>query len=213
MRKIVGIMVVVMGAMVASVYADAFTNVTTQTEGKTGLKALGEIINGNNSVAETRIAALEAAGVGGTLEPAYLIVGDATSNATGVAMSGDATISDAGAVTIGANKILESMLKAVDTAADEDYLTYESTTGDFEWHSAAETQAKFTEGSYADSTVVSADIKDGVVSVADMASGNGITCTNTSIWQTTGDALITNVFIYSKGICVSWTQNGTSVVP
>lgn len=40
--------------------------------------------------------------------------------------------------TIGADKILESMLKAVNAAVDEDILTYESTTGDFEWHTPAE---------------------------------------------------------------------------
>ena len=31
------------------------------------------------------------------------------------------------------DKVLERMLKAVDTAADEECLTYETTTGDFEW--------------------------------------------------------------------------------
>lgn len=35
--------------------------------------------------------------------------------------------------TIGNDKILESMLKSVNTPTDEYYLTYESTTGDFEW--------------------------------------------------------------------------------
>ena len=34
--------------------------------------------------------------------------------------------------------IVESDLKAVDTAADENILTYESTGGDFEWHTPAE---------------------------------------------------------------------------
>lgn len=35
--------------------------------------------------------------------------------------------------TPGANSITESMLKAVDAAADEECLTYEGTVGDFEW--------------------------------------------------------------------------------
>lgn len=52
---------------------------------------------------------------------------------TFVSMSGDATIVAGGAITIAANAIEESMLKAVDTAADEECLTYETTTGDFEW--------------------------------------------------------------------------------
>jgi hypothetical protein len=50
--------------------------------------------------------------------------------------TGDVT--GAGALTIQADKILEGMLKAVDTAVDEDFLTYEFTTGDFEWHSIAD---------------------------------------------------------------------------
>ena len=39
---------------------------------------------------------------------------------------------------INANAVEESMLKAVDAAVDEDIFTYESTTGDFEWHTKAE---------------------------------------------------------------------------
>lgn len=50
-----------------------------------------------------------------------------------VTMSGDATIAAGGALTIASDAIEESMLKVVDTAADEECLTYESTTGDFEW--------------------------------------------------------------------------------
>lgn len=51
---------------------------------------------------------------------------------TNLALSGD--ISSSGLVTtIGADKILESHLKAVNAAGDEDCLTYEITTGDFEW--------------------------------------------------------------------------------
>lgn len=64
--------------------------------------------------------------------------------------------------------VTEAKLKAVDSATDEDVLTYEETTGDFEWHSVAQIQAKFTEGSYADSTIVSADIKDDTIASADI---------------------------------------------
>ena len=46
---------------------------------------------------------------------------------------GDVTADATGNVTIGSSKILESMLKAVDSATDEECLTYETTTGDFEW--------------------------------------------------------------------------------
>lgn len=37
----------------------------------------------------------------------------------------------------GAGEVTEAMLKAVDTPNDEEYLTYEVTTGDFEWQAAA----------------------------------------------------------------------------
>lgn len=52
-------------------------------------------------------------------------------------MSGDVT-NTAGAMAIGADKITEAKLKAVDAAADEDILTFETTTGDFEWHTVNE---------------------------------------------------------------------------
>jgi hypothetical protein len=57
-----------------------------------------------------------------------------------ITLSGDVSGSGATAITtaIGADKITEAMLKAVDAASDEDILTYEITTGDFEWHSASE---------------------------------------------------------------------------
>lgn len=51
---------------------------------------------------------------------------------TNLALSGDVS-SSALVTTIGADKVLESHLKAVDAAVDEECLTYESTTGDFEW--------------------------------------------------------------------------------
>ena len=99
-------------------------------------------LEANAGDAETRLAAIEATEAGGELAPAYILVGDATTQAVAVAVSGDVTISTAGAVAIGANKVTEAMLKAVDTASDEDFLSYESTTGDFEWHSTADIAGK-----------------------------------------------------------------------
>jgi len=69
-----------------------------------------------------------------TLTSAYIYVGDGSNNPVGVAMSGDIAIDNTGATTIQANAVEESMLKAVDAAVDEQVLTYEATTGDFEWH-------------------------------------------------------------------------------
>ncbi|KKU25837.1 MAG: coiled-coil [Microgenomates group bacterium GW2011_GWC1_46_16] len=42
-----------------------------------------------------------------------------------------------GVTAIGDDKVTEADLKAVDTASDEECLTYETTTGDFEWQSCA----------------------------------------------------------------------------
>lgn len=68
----------------------------------------------------------------GTNTEGTILVGDGT-NFNPVAVSGDLTATSTGAFTIAANAVEESMLKAVDEAADEECFTYESTTGDFEW--------------------------------------------------------------------------------
>ena len=70
-----------------------------------------------------------------SIDTATYITGNQT-----ITLSGDVSGSGTTAITatIGSDKVTEAMLKAVDTAADEDILTYESTTGDFEWHSRAE---------------------------------------------------------------------------
>ncbi len=71
------------------------------------------------------------------------------------------------------NTILEVDLKAVDASADEDILTKEDTTGDFEWHSflqiaAAQTGAVdfggATSTEIANAADVSANITDGMIS-------------------------------------------------
>jgi len=64
---------------------------------------------------------------------ADLIIGSGAGTVGYANMSGDATMSTGGAVTIAADAIEESMLKAVDAAADEECFTFEATTGDFEW--------------------------------------------------------------------------------
>ena len=48
-------------------------------------------------------------------------------------LAGDVSATGLGNTVIGNDKITEAMLKAVDVAADEECLTYESTVGDFEW--------------------------------------------------------------------------------
>jgi hypothetical protein len=64
---------------------------------------------------ENRFKAIEAAGVGGALTDGYMIVGNGSAVATGVAMSGDATLANTGALTIGAGKVTEAQLKVIGT--------------------------------------------------------------------------------------------------
>lgn len=72
------------------------------------------------------------------LTAAYILIGGVGNTATAVDPAGDVEISNAGATSIGADKVTEAMLRAVNAATDEDILTYESTTGDFEWHTPSE---------------------------------------------------------------------------
>jgi len=58
-----------------------------------------------------------------------------TGKTTNATHTGDVT--GATELTIGAGKVLESHLKCINEPTDEYYLTYEETTGDFEWQTAA----------------------------------------------------------------------------
>lgn len=78
-------------------------------------------------------------------------------------------------------------LKPVDSPTDEDVLTYESTTGDWEFHSADEIAGKFTEGALANSIIVTADIKDGEIVNADISASAGIVSTKLA---TSGDGAV-----------------------
>ena len=133
----------------------------------------------------------------------------------GTAVTGSAAEINAAVAATSASGITEEMLKAVDSASDEDFLSYESTTGDFEWHSAAEIQAKFTEGSYADSTVVSADIKDGDIVNADVSasagivvsklgtSGRGTTNNAAPVTETVGEVCRTSLAVSSNRMAIA----------
>mgnify|MGYP000921059859 CR=1 FL=1 len=68
-----------------------------------------------------------------SLSDGRIWIGDNTGTAQENAVSGDITITNAGVTAIGNDKVVEADLKAVDSASDEECLTYETTTGDFEW--------------------------------------------------------------------------------
>ena len=61
----------------------------------------------------------------------YLLMADGT-NYNPTSAAGDVGV-ESGSFVINADAVEEYMLKAVDAAADEECLTYETTTGDFEW--------------------------------------------------------------------------------
>lgn len=73
-----------------------------------------------------------------------------------ITMSGDITIADGGATSIGDNKVVEADLKAVDSASDEECLTYETTTGDFEWQECGTGSSATTTWQFATSTATAA---------------------------------------------------------
>lgn len=100
-------------------------------------------------------------------------------------IAGDVSGTGLTAVAIGADKVTEAMLKAVDSASDEDLLTYETTTGDFEWHTCAEITG-------------SADLCDG--SDATGAGAGGATTINT-----VGDAEADGA-IYMGAFSNVWTS-------
>lgn len=86
-------------------------------------------------------------------------IGTAADTVVYAALSGDVTMTNAGVVSIGNDKVVEADLKAVDAASDEDILTYESTTGDFEWHTISEMIALMSAGALPNDSVVEADLK------------------------------------------------------
>ena len=80
---------------------------------------------------------------------------DATSEATlesALDIAGDVSSTGMATTVIGSDKILESMLKSVNAATDEYVLTYESTTGDFEWEDNTYDSANFTGTNWTDLT-------------------------------------------------------------
>jgi len=114
-----------------------------------GWTFLGGWESNSGSTSETNTLETTITGIADT----EIFIGDGVDSGTFAVMSGDATMANTGAVTIGNDKILEAMLKSVNAATDEYCLTYESTTGDFEWEACgtgtpggATTQVQFNDG-------------------------------------------------------------------
>ena len=71
-------------------------------------------------------------------------IGDFDTNYVQFTNAGVMTFVGSGDIDLPANSVDEVDLKAVDAAIDEDIFTYESTTGDFEWHTIAQMLALTT---------------------------------------------------------------------
>jgi hypothetical protein len=75
-----------------------------------------------------------------------LLIADGT-NFNPTAVTGDISITGAGVTAIGADKVTEAMLKSVNAPTDEYCLTYETTTGDFEWQACGGGPTVYNAGS------------------------------------------------------------------
>lgn len=101
-----------------------------------------------------------------------------------ITLSGDISGSGATSITttIGSDKVLESMLKAVDSPTDEECLTYEATGGDFEWQTCGS------------------------------GGGGGITVGTTTITSgTSGRIAFNNAGVYGEDSAFNWDNTSKSL--
>jgi len=122
----------------AVIHSDNYTDTNTTYTGGTGLTLTGTDFDVDTSQNIATLSNLTGNGFvktsGGTgalsIDTSTYLTGNET-----VTLSGDVGGSGATSITttIGADKILETMLKSVNEPTDEYALTYEATTGDFEW--------------------------------------------------------------------------------
>ena len=113
------------GSLTVAAGTSTTSIINSNTSGQTGVTLTAA---GINSISETgNVITLTATEVdGSTTNEIQTLTGDVTS-------TGTTTLT----TTIGNDKITEAMLKAINSPTDEYALTYESTTGDFEWQAAA----------------------------------------------------------------------------
>jgi len=133
-----------------NINAGNYTDTDTTYLGGTGLTLTGTTFSVDTSQNISTLSNLTTNGFvktsGGTgalsIDTSTYLTGNET-----ITLSGDISGSGATSITttIGADKILESMLKSVNAPTDEYVLTYESTTGDFEWQVGGAGGSLFTD--------------------------------------------------------------------
>ncbi len=126
-----------------------------------------------------------------------------------ITLTGDVTGSGTGsfATTIGADKILESHLKSVNAATDEYCLTYEFTTGDFEWQVCG---ASTWNGLSNPTGTQSLTFDDGELNAWTVNSDTETFHTITANSLTTGKVLAISSTSLTTGSLVDLQSNGTA---
>ena len=160
------------GSLAGDVTGTQGATVVTKLQGKavsTTAPTNGQVLKYNTTTSAWEPAT--DAGISSTLNSANILVGNATNVATAVAMSGDATMDNAGALTIGADKITSAKI------ADGTIVTGDIATGGV------------TSANIFDGTIATADVADGAVTAAKL---NAMGATNgqvlkynatTSFWE------------------------------
>lgn len=128
-----------------------------------------------------------------------------------IALSGDWSGSGTTAITttIVAEAVEESMLKAVDSPSDEECLTYETTTGDFEWQTCGSSYS--VSGTLLDLTGSAFSVNEGTLTDAkgcSYAAGVGLVCN--SSYLTTVD-IFDNTNLIISGTLLDLTNDTLSL--
>lgn len=123
---------------------------------------------------------------------------------------GDITVGTSGAAfSIDNNAITEAMLKAVDAASDEECLTYETTTGDFEWQACGGSQNLF------ETIVVSGQsnvVADSATDTLTLTAGSNVTITTNATTDTVTIAASGASFA-SEAEVFAGTESAKAVAP
>lgn len=104
-------------------------------------------------------------------------------------------------LTIGDDKVLEQHLKAIDTPNDEEYLTYETTTGDFEWQTIPASHDAVTIGTANGLSLSTQQLSlstattsaAGAMSSADKTKLDGLSGSGDSDWTISGNDMYSTV--------------------